>query len=141
MRLFSEQGKQIYYNADSPVVGHAVFIGSFNDFQWGNQLKLSPSLRYSEMKSIDGTEVYYSGMIVRLNADFQINKDFSFRLVGEANNFSDTSFVQALLKWNPNPFTIGYIGATNGYSYTEPGYGYKIDTAQLYMKLQYLFDL
>ena len=141
MRLFTERGKQIYYNADAPVVGEALFIGSFNDFQWGNQLKLSPSLRYSEMKSIDGAELYYSGMILRLNADFQINKDFSFRLVTEANNFNDTSFVQALLKWNPNPFTIGYIGATNGYSYTEPGYGYKIDTAQLYLKFQYLFDL
>ena len=49
-------------------------------------------------------------------------------------------FLQPLLKWNPNPFTIFYIGGTNGYSRIQEGNRYGIENSQLYVKFQYLFD-
>ena len=51
------------------------------------------------------------------------------------------SFLQPLLKWNPNPFTIFYIGGTNGYSQIDTQNRYSIENSQLDLKFQYLFDL
>ncbi len=42
---------------------------------------------------------------------------------------------------NPNPFTIFYIGGTNGYSQIDTQNRYSIENSQLYLKFQYLFDL
>ena len=52
-----------------------------------------------------------------------------------------TFFYQPLLKWNPNPFTIFYIGGTNGYSILNTSNKYGIENSQLYFKFQYQFDL
>ena len=41
-------------------------------------------------------------MGVSLITNYQFNKDLSFRLVGEYNEFDDTLFVQPLLKWKRN---------------------------------------
>jgi hypothetical protein len=46
-----------------------------------------------------------------------------------------------LFKWNPNPFTIFYIGGTNGYSRIDNQQRYSIDNYQIYLKFQYLFSL
>ena len=62
-------------------------------------------------------------------------------LIGEYNDFDDNFFVQPLLKWNPNPFTIFYIGGTNGYSRIENQSHFRSESAQFYFKFQYLFDL
>ena len=84
----------------------------------------------------------YVGYIARVNINYQFNQDLSFRLVGEYNDFDDSFFVQPLLKWNPNPFSIFYIGGTNGYSRIEAmTNNFHINDAQLYFKFQYLFDL
>jgi len=62
-------------------------------------------------------------------------------VIGEFNNFDQTFFFQPLLKWNPNPFTIFYIGGTQGYSELEKKQRYGIENSQLYLKFQYQFDL
>jgi len=46
-----------------------------------------------------------------------------------------------LLKWNPNPFTIFYIGGTNGFSYVDSFNSFKINQVNFYFKLQYQFDV
>ena len=82
----------------------------------------------------------YVGFIARTTFDFQFNPNLSFRLIGEFNNFDDAYFLQPLLKWNPNPFTIFYIGGTNGYSKIDTQNQFRIENSQLYLKFQYLFD-
>ena len=57
------------------------------------------------------------------------------------NEFEENFFYQPLLKWNPNPFTIFYIGGTNGYSILNTNNKYGIENSQLYFKFQYQFDL
>jgi len=61
-------------------------------------------------------------------------------LVGEYGDFDKTFFFQPLLKWNPNPFTIFYIGGTIGYSRIENKNKFGIENSQLYLMFQYLFD-
>ena len=87
-----------------------------------------------------GIDTYGDGrnMIV---TNYQFNKDLSFRLVSEYNEFDDTLFVQPLLKWNPNPFTVLFVGGSHGYGKGEIAGNLDVDSSQLYFKFQYLFEI
>jgi UDP-N-acetylglucosamine:LPS N-acetylglucosamine transferase len=62
--------------------------------------------------------------------------------VTEKNDFSKTWYLQTLLKYNPNPFTIFFIGGSTGYSLVDSAAAsYQADSNQLYLKFQYMFDL
>ena len=117
------------------------FIGSFNSFQLSPKLRIGQSLRYSQMRSKEDNSLYYKGYIARLITNYQFNKDLSFRLVSEYNEFDDTLFVQPLLKWNPNPFTVLFNGGSQGYGKGEIAGNLDIDSSQLYFKFQYLFEI
>lgn len=133
--------ESLRYDEDAPDVGKSLSFGSFNTFQLTPKLRISQSLRYSQLRAKANNELYFKGYIGRININYQFNQDLSFRLIGEYNDFDQDFFVQPLLKWNPNPFTIFYIGGTNGYSRIENQRNFHINDAQLYFKFQYLFDL
>ena len=139
--MFSEVGESIRYDADNPAIGNSFFIGTFNNFQITPKLRFSPSFHYSQLKNKDDQSLYFSGYIARANLNYQFNPNLSFRIIGEFNDFDKSFFLQPLLKWNPNPFTIFYIGGTNGYSQIDTQNRYSIENSQLYLKFQYLFDL
>ena len=139
--MFSEVGESIRYDADNPAIGNSFFIGTFNNFQITPKLRFSPTLRYSQLKNKDDQSLYFSGYIARANLNYQFNPNLSFRIIGEFNDFDKSFFLQPLLKWNSNPFTIFYIGGTNGYSQIDTQNRYSIENSQLYLKFQYLFDL
>ena len=140
LRIFTRVGEALRYDSDNPAVGDNFFIETFNNFQITPKLRISPSLRYSQLKNKEDGSLYFSGFIARSTINYQFNPNFSFRLIGEFNDFDKIFFLQPLLKWNPNPFTIFYIGGTNGYSRIEEGNRYGIENSQLYVKFQYLFD-
>ena len=138
--VFTRVGEALRYDSDNPAVGDNFFIGTFNNFQLTPKLRISPSLRYSQLKNKEDGSLYFSGFIARSTINYQFNPNFSFRLIGEFNDFDKVFFLQPLLKWNPNPFTIFYIAGTNGYYRIEEGNRYGIENSQLYVKFQYLFD-
>ena len=139
--MFSNIGESIFYDKENPVVGNNLFIGNRNNFQITPNFRFSSSIRYSQLKNKEDRSLYYSGFIARANFNYQFNTTLSFRLVGEFNDFDENFFYQPLLKWNPNPFTIFYIGGTNGYSRSNIRNKYGIENSQLYFKFQYQFDL
>ena len=139
--VFLSFSESIRYDEDDPAVGDSFFVGTFNNFQITPKLRLSQSLRYSQLRSKIDDSLYFKGYIARVNMNYQFNQDLSFRVIGEYNDFDNSFFVQPLLKWNPNPFTIFYIGGTNGYSRIEQQNNFHINDAQFYLKFQYLFDL
>lgn len=139
--VFLSFSESIRYDEDDPAVGESFFVGTFNNFQITPKLRLSQSLRYSQLRSKIDDSLYFKGYIARVNMNYQFNQDLSFRVIGEYNDFDKSFFVQPLLKWNPNPFTIFYIGGTNGYSRIEQQNNFHINDAQFYLKFQYLFDL
>ena len=87
----------------------------------------------------DNAYHYYKGYIARLSINYQFNNDFSFRLIGEYNEFDDNLFLQPLLKWNPNPFTLFFIGGSVGYKQSNNTLA--LEDNQFYMKFRYLFDI
>lgn len=141
IRGFASVGKSLYYDSDNPQLGRSKFVGTFNNFQLSPKFNISPSLRYTSLQHLDSDEYFYKGYIFRANINYQFNSDLSFRFVLEKNNFDDVVFTQTLFKYNPNPFTIFYVGGTTGYSYVDQSSTYKIDNAQVYFKFQYMFDL
>jgi len=141
LSVFTSIGESIRYDEENPAVGNNFFIGTFNSFQMTPKIRFSPSVRYSQLKNKMDNSLYFSGFIARSVLNFQFNDALSFRLVGEFNDFDKNFFYQPLLKWNPNPFTIFYIGGTNGYSQINTNNRYGIENSQLYFKFQYQFDL
>ncbi len=139
--VFLSFSESIRYDEEMPGVGNSFFLGNFNTFQITPKLRISESVRYSQFR-VKGEELLdFKGYIARVNINYQFNQDLSFRLIGEYNDFDQGFFVQPLLKWNPSPFTIFYVGGTNGYSRSERYRHFSVDNAQLYLKFQYLFDL
>ena len=141
INVYTELGESIGYNLDDPTVGNSLFFGTFNSFQLSDKLRISPSFRYSELRSKQDNSLYYKGYITRLNLNYQFNNNLSFRLVGELDNFDDRFFIQPLLKWNPNPFTIFYIGGNTGYSHFDNNDTFDIASSQYYLKFQYLIGI
>lgn len=142
LEVFTSAGDAIYRDRESPEVGKSLFIGSFNNFQLSPKLRVSPSIRYSKLSKVDRDELFYEGYIFRGNMNFQFNRDISLRVVTEKNDFGKTWFLQTLLQYNPNPFTIFYIGGSTGYSLVDNlNNSYQTDSNQLYLKFQYMFDL
>lgn len=142
LEAFVSAGDAIYRDRQNPEVGNSLFIGSFNNFQLSPKLRISPSIRYSRLSNTNGTELFYEGYIFRGNMNFQFNRDISLRVVTEKNDFGKTWFLQTLLQYNPNPFTIFYIGGSTGYSLVDAmSTSYQSDSNQIYVKFQYMFDL
>lgn len=142
LRAFVFISESLRYDTENPGLGRSLFAGTFNNFQLTEKLRISPSLRYSEFRLNWAETLDFKGYIARVNINYQFNQVLSFHLVGEYNDFDDSFFVQPLLKWNPNPFTIFYIGGTNGYSRIEAmTNNFHINDTKLYFKFQYLFDL
>lgn len=139
--VFVSFAETLRYDEDNPAVGKRFFLGTFNNFQLSPKLRISQSLRYSQLRSKQDQSLYFKGYIARVNVNYQFNQNLSFRFIGEFNDFDHSFFVQPLLKWNPNPFTIFFIGGNNGYSRIDERNNYHISNAQLYLKFQYLFDL
>lgn len=141
VNLFTQFGESIGYNLDEPAVGNSFFFGSYNSFQLSDKFRISPSIRYSELRSKIDNSLYYKGYISRVNINYQFNNNLSFRLVGEHNDFDKKFFIQPLLKWNPNPFTIFYIGGNTGYSRFDDKKTFDVASSQFYLKFQYLIGI
>ena len=139
--VFTSIAESIRYNEEMPGVGNSFFLGNFNTFQITPKLRISESIRYSQFRVKGEDLLDFKGYIARVNINYQFNQDLSFRLIGEYNDFDQGFFVQPLLKWNPNPFTIFYVGGTNGYSRINNQSPFQVEDSQLYLKFQYLFDL
>ena len=138
-------GEEFWYDEDDPAVGDRFYAGSFSTFQPNSKLRIRTTIRYGQLRSKVDQGYYFKGALSRSTLNYQFNNNLSFRLVGEYNSFDDEFFVQPLLKWNPNPFTIFYVGGSHGYRRPalNPSIGkdFVLENSQLYIKFQYLFDL
>jgi hypothetical protein len=123
--------------------------GAIRNFWFWGQLKVTeklillPEYNYSEMKTLHHDETYYSGYVARLKVNYQFNHDLSFRLVGQYNDFDHSFDFQPLLSYEPSPFTIFYIGASQDMTvdrFTPAALREGVThQRQYFLKFQYLF--
>ena len=139
-------GKEIAFNEDNPEIGkESSFFFSLN-YKVGNNLNINPSLRFSKLKKINKSGVFYDGYIARLSSRYQFNNDLSLRIISEYDDFNDKFYIQPLLEWNPNPSTIFYIGGNQNSSNifkvdSEDFNPFLINRSQFFIKFQYLFGI
>ena len=107
---------------------------------FGGEQKLSDrfiagaSYNLFQMRTFDNTDEYYSGYLASMRLNYQYNKAISFRLIGQYNNFDQSFQIQPLLSYQPNPFTLFYIGTTNNQI------DWEVSQSQAYVKFQYLIN-
>jgi hypothetical protein len=137
-------GKDIAYNEDDPQIGKELSFFSMLSFQINDNFNLTPSLGYSRLKKISISENYFKGYIARLSGRYQFTKSISFRIISEYNDFQKKLLIQPLFQWNPNPFTIFYIGGNQNALREEINDEFGslyMDNSQFFIKFQYLISL
>lgn len=139
-------GKEIAFNEEVPKIGREENIYLSISYKVGNNISLSSSINYSKLEDLETYESFYDGYISRLSFRYQFNNDLSLRLVSEYNEFNDTFLFQPLLKWNPNPSTIFYIGgiqnSINDFNLDPEDFNpFRINRSQFFIKFQYLIGI
>ena len=129
---------------DNPFVGWGYDFNIWNDFKPIENFVLTTNLEYYELSESYKDEKLYAGYILRATGLYQISKPLSVRLIGELNTFSSTFYLNPLISYKPNPFTIFYAGFTTQYDQLVPVEGpakYIMSGRQFFLKLQYLFRI
>jgi hypothetical protein len=136
-----EKGDAIAYRIDNPEIGDALEYSLYNVFRFSDNFKIALGHRYSELKNKITDQEFYAGEINRFEIDYQIDGALSTRAIIEKNDFSDDYFLEALIQWKPNPYTIFYAGGTQFYKEPNPfSDNIRLETSQIYAKFQYFYN-
>lgn len=136
-----EKGDSIAYRIDNPEIGDATEYNVYNVFRFSDNFKIALGHRYSELKNKVTGEEFYAGEINRFEIDYQIDGALSTRTIIEKNDFSEDYFLEALIQWKPNPYTIFYAGGTQFYKEPNPfSDNIRLETSQIYAKFQYFYN-
>ena len=136
-----EKGDSIAYRIDNPEIGDSTEYNLYNVFRFSDNFKIALGHRYSELKNKVTGENFYAGEINRFELDYQIDGALSTRTIIEKNDFSDDYFLEALIQWKPNPYTIFYAGGTQFYKEPNPfSDNIRLEASQIYLKFQYFYN-
>ncbi|MBN1633152.1 MAG: carbohydrate binding family 9 domain-containing protein [Ignavibacteria bacterium] len=148
--FYATMGKYIIRSQNS-------FVGYGGEFDFWftitplENLILSPEYIYFELSNNYGGEKLFAGYILRNTVNYQILKDLSLRIITEYSSADKYFYVNPLVSYRPNPFTIFYFGITHQYDNlnllpSDPNYyrntsKYVLSNRQFFLKCQYLFRL
>jgi len=136
-----EKGESIAYRIDNPEIGDATEYNIYTVFRFSDNFKIALGHRYSELTNKITNEEFYAGEINRFEIDYQVDGALSTRTIIEKNDFSDNYYVEALIQWKPNPYTIFYAGGTQYYKEPNPfSDNLRLETSQVYLKFQYFYQ-
>lgn len=132
--------------SDAPVLGRLLDIEASASIHPTQRLLLEPSLQYSRLRTPDGRSEIFEGHIVRNRLTYLFTRSLSVRLVAEYDNFDGRVGVEPLVTYRYNAFTVLYLGMSGHaeeYASETPGQDttWKLDTAQVFAKFQYLYQL
>jgi hypothetical protein len=108
-----------------------------------DRLIIEPDIDYSRSTSVDSGEELFEGYITRTRIQYQANRQLSFRLVLQYNDFDQAWDVDPLLTYRVSSFSVLYLGSTYDYANMvvepDPQSRWKMTSRQFFVKLQYLF--
>ena len=143
--------KTIIRYLDTPEIGRSKSYSVWLRLKPTANININPSLNYNDAQKLDNDNYYYKGQRIRIRFTYQFSKYLSLRLVGQY--FYQKDFIndeiekavdlQPLISYQPNPFTIFYIGSS--IDFDEGPDGYKSfdmlqSNRQIFLKFQYLFQ-
>ncbi|MDC1525234.1 carbohydrate binding family 9 domain-containing protein [Gammaproteobacteria bacterium] len=137
----SEVGDQIAYNINTPVIGDQKTQNISAGIKFSDALRMNLQQRFTELRSKTTNEEFYGGEINRFELDYQFGNALSSRLIVEKNDFQDNYYLEGLMQWKPDPYTIFYIGGTQYYNKPNPfSDNLRMETSQIYLKFQYFYN-
>lgn len=109
-----------------------------------DRLIIEPDVDYYKSTTIDTKEELFEGYITRTRFQYQANRELSFRLVVQYDDFYQTWDVDPLLTYRVSSFSVLYAGSTYDYVNMvvepDPQSRWKMTSRQFFVKLQYLFQ-
>ena len=143
--------KTIIRYLDTPEIGRSKSYSVWLRLKPTANININPSLNYNDAQKLDNDNYYYKGQRIRIRFTYQFSKYLSLRLVGQY--FYQEDFVygdvyksfdlHSLLSYQPNPFTIFYIGSSHDFDEGPNSYD-SFDmfhnSRQIFLKFQYLIQ-
>jgi len=109
-----------------------------------DRLVIQPSINFARSTDRNTGEEFYSGYITRTRILYQANRELSFRLVVQYDDFSRAWGVDPLMTYRLSPFSVLYFGSSNDYWDLAPNVNspsqWRLAERQFFMKIQYLFQ-
>ncbi len=136
--LTPSTGREIIRDPSNPFQAMNKSMSFWLNYKPDEKLSIKPFIVYSRSVLEETDEEIYSVLIGRLRCSYQFSAATNFRVVTEYQDYYKTLDIQPLLSYQPNPFTIFYIGASLQYENTDQ---WRSTTSQAYMKFQYLFSI
>ena len=143
--------KSIIRYLETPEIGFTQSYSLWFRFKPTSKININPSLNYNHAKYFDNDNYYYKGQRIRIRFNYQFSQYLSLRLVGQY--FYQEDFVndeiekvvdlQPLISYQPNPFTIFYIGSSIDFDEGPDGYeSFDMfqNSRQIFLKFQYLIQ-
>ncbi len=136
---------------DPPEKGKTRSYNIWMSFKPTDKLNFRPSINYNEAQFLDNDSYYYKGQRFRLYSTYQFNQFLSLRFIVQYfyqedfiyEEVSKSFDIHPLLSYQPNPFTIFYIGSSHDYDEGPDGYeSFDMfhNNRQIFLKFQYLFQ-
>ena len=138
IRFNYDYGDAIARNISTPELGKRTnyTIGGF--YQVNDRIRVRYNYRYNKLENTLTNKNYFAGYLTTIRGLYQFDKNSFIRVVQEYNDFNDNGYTQLLFQWQPNSATIFYFGGTFNQEDIEGTW--EIESSQIYMKFQYLFN-
>ncbi len=109
-----------------------------------DRLIIQPSINFEKSSDRVTGDEFYSGYITRTRILYQANRELSFRLIVQYDDFNRAWGVDPLMTYRLSPFSLFYLGSANDYydlapDTTSPSH-WRLAARQFFMKIQYLFQ-
>ena len=139
-------GREIIRDPSNPFQALNKSMNIWMTIKPNEKLSLKPFAAFSQSHHPETAEEIYAVLISRLRLSYQFTASTQFRIVTEYQDYKDnywdflnTTFsLQPLLTYQPNPFTIFYIGASFQFENRDT---WESVSSQAYLKFQYLFTI
>ena len=125
------------------VKGNETSLDASIDLKPVDRLIIEPGIDFYRITRVDTGEELFEGYITRTRIRYQANRELSFRLVLQYDDFYQVWEMDPLLTYRVSSFSVLYIGSTYDYSNiaidSSVQSKWKMTSRQFFMKLQYLF--
>jgi hypothetical protein len=125
--------------------GNETFAYAGLEFKPIDRIVFEPTLNYYKITHVDTGDELLKQTIARMRTRYQVNREFSVRLVTQYNDYDDNWEIDPLLTYRLSPFSLFYLGSTHDVTQmTNPMDNQKVweqTSRQFFMKLQYLFRI
>ncbi len=136
-------GHQIARRESPPVLGKefSFYLGGY--IKPSKRLLIEPSFNYTRSNHIDTDNLLYETYTLRTHMRYQFNRELSFRLITQYNDFYRNWEIDPLITYQLNPFTLLYAGSTHDlHDYDDyDNTGLKQTSRQFFFKIQYLIQM